>query len=450
MKPLNRPMFKYGGPIKEGIMHGMREPLKNGGTPQAKAALVGNPIFPRDSSGRSHHLLQFGLLPFLGGTAVRVGGTRAATSLLPRIVQGAKNLFRTRTGTVGPGTVRIPGAPGTPGRFTTAGSKVVDKQGPGMPIYTPTKLATYLQSDPLIATGSKIVQGLVSPTSKGLIQKGARIVLSPTGIATGLYYAGGKFFDQDGNEQPPPNEEVVLGDRVGTSGAPGGGDPDMFLTPRTKEDSKKTKSEENEALKQKYYKIMGLDKMKKDAVYDSLIDASRIVSEEGADLKGSLKSGTLQNKIIQAISGQLDKSAALKKQIDAAILKGEITKDIKANDPAEKNKAKLVEKQIELADQKLSGGSLIENIEAGKKAAGGANSTANVYNSVLRTYKTEPEVLADTTEAAEFRKSDNYTTDAALVKTIVETQGKGAGIYILDKTVVYIDEQGNASTLALG
>ena len=24
-------MFKYGGPIKEGIMDGMREPLKNGG-----------------------------------------------------------------------------------------------------------------------------------------------------------------------------------------------------------------------------------------------------------------------------------------------------------------------------------------------------------------------------------------------------------------------------------
>jgi len=442
MKPLNRPMFKYGGPIKEGIMTGMKD---NTGT-----GLVGDRRYPK-TDGREHH---FAILPFLGtlggGTALRIGGTRAATSLLPRIVQGAKNLFRTRTGTIGPGTVRIPGAPGTPGRFTTAGSKLVEKAGPGMPTYTPTKLATYLQSDPLIATGSKVVQGLVSPTSKGLIQKGARIVLSPTGIATGLYYAGGKFFDQDGNEQPPPNEEVVLGDRVGTSGAPGGGDPDMFLTPRTKEDPKKTKSEENEALKQKYYKIMGLDKMKKDAVYDSLIDASKIVSEEGGDLKGSIKSGTLQNKIIQAISGQLDKSAALKKQIDAAILKGEITKDIKANDPAEKNKAKLVEKQIELADQKLSGGTLIDNISEGIKNSGGANSTSNVYNAVLKTYKTEPEVLADTTEAAEFRKSDNYTTDAALVKTIVETQGKGAGIYILDKTAIYVDEQGNASTLFQG
>ena len=36
------------------------------------------------------------------------------------------------------------------------------------------------------------------PTSKGIIQKGARIVFSPTGIATGLFYAGGKFFDGDG------------------------------------------------------------------------------------------------------------------------------------------------------------------------------------------------------------------------------------------------------------
>ena len=26
MRPLNRPMFKMGGPIKEGIMQGMKEP----------------------------------------------------------------------------------------------------------------------------------------------------------------------------------------------------------------------------------------------------------------------------------------------------------------------------------------------------------------------------------------------------------------------------------------
>ena len=28
MKPLKRPMFRYGGPIKEGIMTGMRDTIK--------------------------------------------------------------------------------------------------------------------------------------------------------------------------------------------------------------------------------------------------------------------------------------------------------------------------------------------------------------------------------------------------------------------------------------
>ena len=32
MKTLNRPMFRYGGPIKEGIMKGIREPKRNGGS----------------------------------------------------------------------------------------------------------------------------------------------------------------------------------------------------------------------------------------------------------------------------------------------------------------------------------------------------------------------------------------------------------------------------------
>ena len=77
-----------------------------------------------------------------------------------------------------------------------------------------------------------------------------------------------------------------------------------------------------EKTKKRYYELMGLDKMKKDAAYDSLIDASKIVQEEGADLKGAIKSGTLQSRIINAISKNLDKSADIKRQIDAAILKG--------------------------------------------------------------------------------------------------------------------------------
>ena len=46
MRILNRPMFKYGGPIKEGIMHGM----KNGGSMREAQQwnTVGSPVFPKD------------------------------------------------------------------------------------------------------------------------------------------------------------------------------------------------------------------------------------------------------------------------------------------------------------------------------------------------------------------------------------------------------------------
>ena len=429
MRPLNRPMFKYGGPIKEGIMSGMKD----------KAALVGNPMFPKASDGRAKHAAPAVIPVGMGLNALRIAAMRMA----PRAIQGIKNLFRTQVGTrtvskAGP-TYQMPGGNVYSKGFP--GGKIPAKTiGPGtaqVPVMGSTKLGSYFASDPLISTGSKVVQGLISPTSKGLIQKGARIVLSPTGIATGLYYAGGKFFDGDGNEKDPPNEEVVLGDRVGTSGAPGGGDPDMFLTPRTKEDPKKTKSEENEALKQKYYKIMGLDKMKKDAVYDSLIDASKIVSEEGGDLKGSIKSGTLQNKIIQAISGQLDKSAALKKQIDAAILKGEIEKDIKASDPKAAKQSELLEKQIAIADKTLSGDTLQETVNKVYERTGAFPSGTSLA-AVARTKGIEITSTADTTELTNYKNENKGKNEIDFLEEIVAKGGASDGNYVVGNRILVV------------
>jgi hypothetical protein len=53
MRPLNRPMFRMGGPIKEGVMDGIREPKKNGG----RMLLVGeHPKEFKASDGREKHL----------------------------------------------------------------------------------------------------------------------------------------------------------------------------------------------------------------------------------------------------------------------------------------------------------------------------------------------------------------------------------------------------------
>ena len=94
MKPLKRPMFRSGGPIKEGIMHGMQDGgLANNEGPR-RAALVGNPIFPRDAQGRSKHLIQFAL-PFLG---------TAARMLAPRAIAAAGKAFGRGVMTGAPGT----------------------------------------------------------------------------------------------------------------------------------------------------------------------------------------------------------------------------------------------------------------------------------------------------------------------------------------------------------
>ena len=69
MRPLNRPMFKMGGPIKEGIMQGMKEP-------QA-INTVGSPLAPTDASGRQGYALPLlGLIP-AGSQALRIAGPAA-------------------------------------------------------------------------------------------------------------------------------------------------------------------------------------------------------------------------------------------------------------------------------------------------------------------------------------------------------------------------------------
>ena len=78
MRPLNRPMFKYGGPIKEGIMDGMREPKKNGG----RMLLAGeHPQQFKDASGREQHFA-----PLVAGGVMLANAARA----LPLVYRGFK------------------------------------------------------------------------------------------------------------------------------------------------------------------------------------------------------------------------------------------------------------------------------------------------------------------------------------------------------------------------
>ena len=377
MRPLNRPMFRYGGPIKEGIMKGMKDGgLSNLEGPR-RAALVGNPIFPRDESGRSQHFFQFAL-PFLGAAgrmALRPFGT-----FVKRKVFGKPTITT--------------GAGGTP---ETIASKVIGSKN----VFKPNVAGRYIMESPeyKFATGaggkaSKFVGGALKGLKKSPLGIGVTAGTLTDILPGGRPFGPDKFlpnilgqrFDEQGNmipgtglfnpadgSQAAGSGEMKVVDEIG-EGA-GTVDPTKL---------KELNDNRIERTKKRYYELMGLDKMKEGAVYDSLIDASKVVQEEGADLKGAIRSGNLQNRIIESISKNLDKSADLKRQIDAAILKGEITKDIASADTTDKRLKEAKIKQLDRAEKNASVSGQLAAVRAEKGFVPGATTAAILRNEGIK------------------------------------------------------------------
>ena len=193
MKPLNRPMFRYGGPIKEGVMSGIREPKKNGGSMTQR-------VQPSNDGSRPGYAGP--ATPFI---AAGMGIARAA----PYIARGARAGLSGLKRIFGKTTTKP--APYTPVRVQTTGGYseygpasytkkfIKDTAAKGTPkglggteVFTPN----FLGRDPIISTAGKIIKGVTNPAVTGKLAGAARLVVSPSGIATGLYFANGRFFNK--------------------------------------------------------------------------------------------------------------------------------------------------------------------------------------------------------------------------------------------------------------
>ena len=309
MRPLNRPMFRYGGPIKEGIMSGIKDnrvPFDNGGYLSnllAKTGALFNPL-------KKFKPIQKLMPTFKKQPGVVTGGTGV----------GTKQKYISQTMPPVPFSQRV-----------TAFAKE-------NPYFTGTTL------------GLGTTSGLIPTVGASIYDLGKRGLFQIADLAV-----SDKIFDQDQYFADKKLRELNEQNKLLKEKKKTLQNEKDKITPTT---NKIDRDAEIEANRQRYYKILGIDKMKKDAAYDSLIDASKIIQQEGGDLKGAIRSGNLQTQIIDAISKNLDKSADIKRQIDAAIVKGEIDKDINR----EKNTLdKLVkEKQLKVLDKQLEGGSLQE------------------------------------------------------------------------------------------
>ena len=421
-------MFRSGGPIKEGIMSGMQD----------KPQQLVQPAADGSRPGYAGPLAFLAPLFGVGGTAARVGATRAAPSLIPRITQGFKNIFQTQKP-----------APFTPvtigqskgGKLLNLKPKVVKGgKGPDVgDIGQISELKPYFANDPTIALVRGTYNALTNPQAKGLFAKGARFVLSPTGVITGGYFAAGKFFDKDGNQiddKVAKESGLTAGNKIDEKVIKGESDGTANKT--------LTRDAEIEANRKRYYKLMGIDKMQKGAAYDSLIDASKIIQQEGGDLKGAIKSGTLQSQIINAISKNLDKSTDLKKQIDAAILKGEITKDI--NKEKDQLDAAVKRKQLEVYDKKLAGSDL-DDIAAEYRKSQLPLKGQTLFTEANRA-GVDAKGILPTKKVDEFLNDNPTLTEADFIKKEQEDRIKNnlplleEGNYIVGGRIVHISDGG--------
>ena len=420
MRPLNRPMFKYGGPIKEGIMHGMQDGgLANNEGPR-RAALVGNPIYDQTKGpdGRTKHILPF--LIGAGGMAARVLAPRAIMGGLRSAISGFKgaryvspfdkgitktqrfrNLFPTQR-------FRQGQVPSQGNVLTDAQIKagMIPKMGQRSILETlkdPRAYGAAIRENPLLAFG---VAGQIKNAPE--IAKG----IFDVGVGAGqgaINYLLGTEFGKDKLPEGGKESELKRVDEIGTGEGTTGGS--------VVDDPKKKKEIDDariEKTKKRYYELMGIDKMKKDAVYDSLIDASKIVQEQGGDLKGAIRSGALQTQIINAISKNLDKSADIKRQIDAAILKGEITKDVAAADTTDKEYKKARTKQLK---QATSATGQIAAIEAEKGTILGSQTAAILRASDIK----YDDIIQD-------KLFNNFVKDNPGADEIDFMQAKGTGL----------------------
>jgi len=462
MRPLHRPMFRYGGPIKEGVMSGIREPHAGGG----RAALVGNPVYPR-TGGREHHLKSLKDIPKFIKPGYWGGFVKPGT-----VGGKIKDWFKPKTM---PDTVR----------YGLGRTRVPTKWEGVKNWYKTTPVGKYVAGSPegkLTSYALGVGKGIIPKVVKGA-------ATSPLGILSGAYmldaFPGGQpllNLDMLGNRNilgqryDPKTDKRIKGTGISSLWE----DEAEVLTTDT--GTKKLTEEEKAALAvekkaqaeaakvarekfaadqmakriENYRSIMNVEGMSKDAAYDSLIAASKLTSESG-DFKGDIKSGNLINKIIQSTSKAFDKPKATKDAINTLILKGEIEKDIAgakpgtqykaASDYASLNGVSVSQAYKDLGFTKK--GNIAENLTAVNKSLGTTGTTSESLSQAIKISMDGaiPKILADDSKLAEIKKDEKFKDTVTLFAETVKEKELGPGIYIIGAEAFQLNEDGSATQL---
>ena len=316
MRPLNRPMFKMGGPVKEGIMDGIREPKANGGT------IGGGAIVGEDKGG--------GRTGFFNPLLASLGTAGLATlRASPRFLKDIGKSIFTKPGAAG---IATPTKSGFSFRnlfptqrfrtLTPTVSRTTDRVKDATGSYSPVKFSSKQLSfkeafkDPKII-GQAIRENPFTTIYAPSFLTGAATMGGPavksilkTAIDTAI---PGERFDLF-KDKPEP----AVGQKGSTVGQRGK-TPDTINQTTEKgnqfnEDGSKKETSVSRLLK-------AVEKRSRDAaVADSLIAAGDEIRTGGID------SDTVGN-ITQRVSKEFDKDVELKQKLDLARIESELKKE---------------------------------------------------------------------------------------------------------------------------
>jgi hypothetical protein len=446
-------------------MNGIREPKKNGGSmsKQFNTGLVGDERYPK-TDGREHHFAFLAPLAFgAARMALRPLGQLAMRQIAKRGVTGGGGIIRS-----GLGRSRVM----QPGESLT-------RSGVG---FTPNKYGKYFLNSPeaKFITGAG---GKASKFVKGALKTGAKSPLTVAGLTYSLTdaFPGGRplgpdkylrnilgqKYDEEGRVKGTGInalwEDEVDTLTTSTDTTPLTDAEKAAITKNKKAQAEAAKlAQENFAKAQKekriqgYREIMDIKGMNKDAAYDSLIAASQAVLGEG-DFKGSLKDGSLINKVISSTSKAFDKPAKTKDAINSLILKGEIEKDIATAKPGTQYKAasdyasmqgvSIDQAYKDLGFSKVN--NIATNLTAVNKSLGQTSTSSETLDQAIRLSQDGviPKILADDTKMLELEKDPNFKDSITLFQETVKENQLGPGVYIIGTEAFQIDEEGNQSQL---
>jgi hypothetical protein len=431
MRTLNRPMFNMGGPIKEGIMHGIREPYRHGrrvgyadGTPgwggYFKNIFQKSKPVIKQVVGKKFKPIVGGIneqkwLEHLSKTAPKIKQTVSGITSSPAAQGFMKNLkdFSITT----------------PGWLKTAGTgiKNIYASAPKKSLIGTTIAAPYA-----INLAKKIPFSKLGDVAKSYGEEWKK--------AFGIEEE--KITDKDGVKGIEENITMLPPDT--------GSDYGQFDRAQKRiaegKASRLAKQKKDDRINE-LLEIMGYDKSKKGAAYDALIDASQIISQapggEDLDISADIIQPT-----IAATSKRFDKPKDIEEAVRLMQTKADIQKDLTKDETALANELKR--EQIKVAKKTLAGPSLTEEYSA-YNTKHGSYPTGDQLASMARTNGVDIESVVETKSVNSWLKNNKGKDIIDFMESrIKELKDKGtpipAGAHVVKNRILIVDVNGNVTS----